>query len=250
MSFYFKIRKFLNGHPGFMRIRFNKSRFPTIDSGISKLQSFIGRSRRFNDHSTIDGLCNRLSFGVARNDKVRTIENLLSEGFERDLFLAAARNLEDLNNPLRAGNFAFPVRELLNEFVLVRLAPDAQVKACDWYVAELDVNGKEYPVSRNKRIKYSIQAGLPDDFLKEELGIDFVAQNKAVRDAIELLNKHTHVGPETFGLPPDQVEDFVDRILEAFLGFFDAALTCRTQTLEALADHLDDAVYSHAIQET
>jgi len=50
------------------------------------------------------------------------ISSHLADGFERDLFATALRNLADLENRLRFNNFAYTMRELMHR-MLSRLAP-------------------------------------------------------------------------------------------------------------------------------
>jgi hypothetical protein len=67
--------------------------------------------------------------------------------FQKELFAAALKGLEQLDNPLRANNFATGLRELLR-ILLVDLAPDNQVKACEWFKPETQ-NGNPFVVQRD-----------------------------------------------------------------------------------------------------
>jgi len=56
----------------------------------------------------------------------------LGTQFEKDVFEAGLLSLDQLTNPLRLNHFATTLREL-SRMVLVRLAPDPDIKACAWY---------------------------------------------------------------------------------------------------------------------
>ena len=96
------------------------------------------------------------------------IENELSEGFERDLYIAAQRNLLDKSNPLRLNNYSYAMRELTRH-VLHRLAPDELVVGCSWYKNESD---KEKGITRKQRAYYAVQGGLENSYVEDTLGLE------------------------------------------------------------------------------
>lgn len=70
-----------------------------------------------------------------------------ARNFERDVFEAGLLSLDQLTNPLRLNHFATTLREL-SRIVLVRVAPDADIKTCAWYS-----QGQGQPdVTRHQRI--------------------------------------------------------------------------------------------------
>jgi hypothetical protein len=56
----------------------------------------------------------------------------LGTDFEKGVFQASLKSLEQIDNPLRLNNFATVLREL-SRVVLVRLAPDQRMQNCPWY---------------------------------------------------------------------------------------------------------------------
>lgn len=76
------------------------------------------------------------------------ITEILTQGFERELYTAALNNLADSSNPLRLNNFAYAMRELTRH-VLHRLAPDESVRKCRWYRDESRPAGSE-PAMRSR----------------------------------------------------------------------------------------------------
>ena len=63
------------------------------------------------------------------------VKRLLSDAFSHLVVDAAMRVLRDVDNPIRLNLFAAAVRELVTH-VFHDLAPDAEVKACSWYVQD------------------------------------------------------------------------------------------------------------------
>ena len=93
----------------------------------------------------------------------------LAVGFERELFNAAIKNLDD-TNVLNLNNFAYAIRELVRNF-LERLAPDEKVKGAPWYVEVLNAD-KKVTISRAQRMEYAIHGWLSNEFLKNVLKLD------------------------------------------------------------------------------
>jgi len=98
-----------------------------------------------------------------------------------------------MDNPLRLNNFAMGLREL-SRIVLHDLAPDADIEACYWYKEEKNKDGAVV-FTRQQRIKYAVQAGLPEDFVENTLLVDVEETINEFRDLVNTLSKFTHVGP-------------------------------------------------------
>ncbi len=125
----------------------------------------------------------------------RNIQRVLATGFEHQLLAAAFDNL-DGSGPLCFNNFSYALRELLRH-VLHRLATDKQVKACSWFKADKTARGG---ITRAQRATYAIQGGLSDAFVSKKLGINIASVRQQILEAIDVLNKHTHIEPSTFGI--------------------------------------------------
>ncbi|MFL0087956.1 hypothetical protein V2550_04720 [Tenacibaculum maritimum] len=144
------------------------------------------------------------------------IKKILSSEFEIDLFESAIHNLNDKKNKLRYNNFAYSIRELSRHF-LHRLAPDENVKKCNWFTVQTE---NEKP-TRTQRIKYAIQGGINDETLNE-LGLDSEELNdeiKSIKKTIDSLSKYTHINPESFDLKDDEITEKSEKVLSEFRTF-------------------------------
>jgi hypothetical protein len=101
----------------------------------------------------------------------------LADGFERNLLAAAMSNLRVEDNPLRFNNFAYAIRELVRN-AFERLAPDDVVRQCSLY---RDETGKPNAVSRRQRVYFSVQGGLSDEYVRDELGVDIAEDHRSLR---------------------------------------------------------------------
>jgi len=172
------------------------------------------------------------------------IQAQLQEEFERRLFEAALRNLDDLQDPLRFNNFAYSARELVRN-VLARRAPDKEVLQCVWYKNEIE--GKKDGVTRSQRVIYAVQGGLADDFVKDELNIDLGAVKSELTAAIGNLSKYTHVGEDTFDIDAESVDEHVAQALNAIGGLFAAIDRSRKIVVDALWEVLDESTIEACI---
>jgi len=166
--------------------------------------------------------------------------------FERELFSAALRNLHDASNPLRLNNFAFSVRELMRH-VLHRLAPDENVLRCPWYANETPT---PQGISRRQRALYAIQGGLQDSYVTGILGINSIAQQKAMSRAIEVLNKYTHVGPTTFASNADDIKSVTTATINAIIGLLSTIDECRKNIVRGLEDKLHEAAIDQVLSDS
>jgi hypothetical protein len=135
--------------------------------------------------------------GMGRRSKESLIAERLTTPFQKELFAAVIRSLQQLDNPLRANNFATGLREL-SRIILAYLAPDADVKACAWFKPEIP-NGSP---TRSQRVKYAVQAGLMDDFVRNTLKVDVEKTIKRFTKLIERLSSLTHITENRFGMRP------------------------------------------------
>jgi len=128
-----------------------------------------------------------------------------------------------------------------------RLAPDEQVKACSWFKKDVTARGG---ITRAQRITYSIQGGLSDDFVIRKLGIDVKTVRQQLLDAIEVLNRYTHIEPTTFGISSNETRRLANECLEATQYFVEHIVLCRTQVVSALVNHIDQHLLNHVLYET
>jgi Predicted pPIWI-associating nuclease len=171
---------------------------------------------------------------------------LLEHGFERELYSAAIQNLVDHNNKLRLNNFAYAMRELTRH-ALDRLAPTASVVKCSWY---RDETGRPNRPSRKQRARYAIQGGLPDDYVRNSLGIQTDNTHLLLMQAIDNLSKFTHIQPAVFGLSDAEVDAHVQQTDQAMMALCSTIHDCHQQIIAALSEKVDTTVIDAALRET
>lgn len=190
----------------------------------------------------------RYAFRVLREESVdQRIVNLVADSsFELGLYDAALRNLSDLDNRLRFNNFAYAMRELSRHF-LHRLAPDVEIIKCPWYK---NVTNEEGKIARSERAAYAVHGGLPDEYVRETLGLDINDMNKRLKAAIDGLSRYTHIQEGVFGLPPERVAVLAQEVTESFAGLFDAIKRCHDDISHQLHMAIDDAAVEELLRDT
>lgn len=176
----------------------------------------------------------------------RIVNLIAGSSFELNLYQAALRNLSDTGNLLRFNNFAYAMRELSRHF-LHRLAPDSEVAKCPWYKNLTKEQGK---IARSERAAYAVHGGLPDEYVREVLGIDIDEINKCLKNAIDRLSRFTHIQEDVFGLPPEQVETLTQETTEAFAELFNAIKRCHDEIVYELHMAIDDAAVEEFLRDT
>jgi hypothetical protein len=177
---------------------------------------------------------------------INQIDGILSTSFEKALFKAALKNLEDSSNPLRLNNYSYSMRELTRH-VLHRLAPENNVVACSWYKNETN---KEGNVTRKQRAIYAVQGGLSALYVESVLGLEVDEIHVTLIRVINGLNKFTHIEPKVFDLPVEQIENLVDETTKAVYEFLTTISECRALIVDKLWEHIDSAVIDETLRET
>ena len=171
---------------------------------------------------------------------IQQIEKILRSDFEKQLFEASLKNLEDENNALRYHNFCYSIRELSRHF-LNSLSSEEFVLKCPWFAVETD-NGKP---TRSQKIKYAIQGGLTDELL-EELGFDIEELKniiKEIKSTIDSLSRYTHINPENLILTEEQIKIKSEEVLKTFEKFVNTIIDYK----ESLKSFLDGEIEEHMI---
>lgn len=181
-----------------------------------------------------------------RKEQRAKIFERLTDGFEKELFAAALENLENKEGRLRFNNFAYAIRELVDH-ILKRRAPDNEVMRCSWYRRD---QGATREVTRRQRVYYMVQGGLSDEYVRKKLETDIDSVHAVLREAVEQLNRHTHINEKTFNVAATAVEALVDETASAIIGLFDAIDGNREALINALSGQLDTAVVDEALRET
>jgi hypothetical protein len=129
--------------------------------------------------------------------------------------------------------------------VLHTLAPDDEVRACVWFKQD-----KNTPtVTRRQRATYTLQAGLPAAFVKKDLHIDVKAYADPLIEAMERLNKATHVRADTLLTSGKAVREMFEDVLLGIEELMDGAEDSRRDVEHALAEVLHNAVLENLISE-
>jgi hypothetical protein len=179
---------------------------------------------------------------MGRDSKTSRIAQRLATPFQKELLTAVIKSLQQLDNPLRANNFATGLREL-SRIILDDLAPDAAVTACAWFKVESQ-NGRP---TRSQRVRYAVQAGLMDDFVKNTLKVDVDKTIKKFTKLIERFNSLTHITPNTFGMSKTAAKNFANESLDVFISLFETIDQCHENILERLVSAANDAITDELI---
>lgn len=152
---------------------------------------------------------------------------------------------KDKNNQIRGNFVAAGLREAAGH-VLHKLAPDDEVRACIWFVQAPDT----LTVTRNQRASYIVRAGLPDEFMKGQLGIDVESCVKPLIKAMAALNKATHVRPDTILKGGAEIRQMFLNVLSGIAGLLDASDHSRETVKNAVANTMYDAVFNSLISDS
>lgn len=171
----------------------------------------------------------------------------LQNGFEHDLLDASLQNLVDKCNRLRFNNFAYSLRELTRH-ILERLAPNDNVLNTAWFSPHDPEEPKK--ITRKQRMKYAIQGGLPDDYVKNTLKIDVDIIGKKVGDSIDLLSKYTHINPESFYIEVEKIEELFGKVMDAVILLFQTIEESRALLTQKLEENVNKTVISNLFYET
>lgn len=189
---------------------------------------------------------------LINNEDCVRILNYLSEGFERNLFLASLNNLSDKGNPLRFNNFAYCMREIIT-IILQRHSSDQDIPNCCWYKNETD---KEKGITRVQRVKYSIQGGLSDQMVLEIFGADDEERGfiddplNEFSTQFRELNEHTHLREKRFNIGDDLCESLAFQIFGVMTSIFTLIENLRRKINVHIEKEIDEALLSEFVEST
>lgn len=176
---------------------------------------------------------------------VEALKRALDDRFSLEVLDGAVRAWAEKDNPLRLNFFATALR-ILSEHSLDRLAPDADVRRCQWFVPERD-NGEP---TRPQRVKYAIQGGLSDEFVTEELGIDIAPLQKRLTKTIKRLSGQVHAREHTVVRDFAEQAQAAEEMLSALDSIFTTAKQARSAILQPVQEGLDEAAVDALLSET
>ncbi|GAF57560.1 hypothetical protein JCM18902_269 [Psychrobacter sp. JCM 18902] len=171
-----------------------------------------------------------------RNEYQEKINSVLLDGFEKELLNSAFINLLT-PNALRLNNFAYALRELTRH-VLHRLAPDNELRKCEWFRPDgTSSNG----ITRKHRIKFAIQGGLSDFYVIEKLYIDEVDDvSNELKDIINDLSEFTHIEESKFNSSTEKTKKTAEQYLSVTLGFVKKIDELRKEVADKIFENIDE----------
>lgn len=183
------------------------------------------------------------------NDRANSILSRLYDDFHKEIFQSSIELLET-SIKTKFSNFATNIRELTRE-VFSSLAPDDEVKNCEWYSVKTTEGNSE--ITRIQRMMYAIKGGLADQFIEEELGIDINSVTSTFNRVIHRLNKYTHINEKVYYRDAIDGYEMVEKTLSAFDDFLRTIDNTRFIIVNSLEERLfeqvSDALTSDVIQE-
>lgn len=173
------------------------------------------------------------------------IELVPRDRFLRKMCKGAIKAGRDKTNPIRGNLVASALRELATH-MLHSLAPDDEVRRCVWFEQAKDTK----TITRNQRARYIVQAGLPDDFVKQKLKVDARAMAKPLLDAMDKLHRATHVRAETVVYKGSAVREMIYHVLSEIQVLLEEAAKARDLIKHAVSTALHNAVFESLILDT
>lgn len=117
------------------------------------------------------------------------------------------------------------------------LAPVDQVKQASWFKPERpDGNA-----TRWQRVVFTIQGGLSDTFVKDDLKVDPQPLRKRLLSAVDDLSKQVHGREQTIVTARVEQDASARATVMAMTAFLDTIHDCRAAILDPIAEALDDA---------
>ncbi len=180
------------------------------------------------------------------DELIEDVRKLLQNDFQMHLFDAAIDNLNASENKLCYNNFAYSMREL-SRHILKDLSPDDKVLNSSWYTNEIPDN--ENGITRAQRIKFAIQGGLSNEYIKDKLNIadQINLKKKNLVDQISKLSKYTHINEESFGINESSVKEKSIENLKAFKEFAFMIDETRNELMRKLEDITNNKLVSEVI---
>lgn len=185
------------------------------------------------------------AWGDVKDARRDLITFLPRDRFLRKLCKGAIKAGRDKTNPIRGNLVASALRELATH-VLHSLAPDDEMRRCVWFE---QAKGTK-TVTRGQRARYIVQAGLPDDFVKDKLRVDPTAMAKPLLDAMDKLHKATHVRVETVVRKGSAVRDMLYGVMTELHALLEDAGEARASIKNAVGSALHNAVFESMILDT
>lgn len=170
-----------------------------------------------------------------------SISNRLEKDFHKEILLSSIEILKSPNITTKFSNFATNLRELTRE-LFHTLAPDEEVKNCEWYEKETSEGTSD--ITRVQRMIYAIKGGLSNEFIENELEIDFEKQIIKFKKVISILNKYTHINEKVYYREEKTGYEMVKNTLVALDHFLATIEHTRIMIISELETNIYDSVSS------
>ncbi|MCB1504345.1 MAG: hypothetical protein KDJ47_05145 [Hyphomicrobiaceae bacterium] len=187
---------------------------------------------------------------------IEALRGRLPDEFSTALLDGAIRVLADPANRIRLNQFAGSMRELYT-YILHGLAPDDNVRRCPWFAEQRDARARQdrnlteaelNRPTRRQRAMYALQGGITDAQIVA-YGFEPDDARSEFLDAIDELNRLTHVRPEAIFDDLDEVARRATEILEALKNFYRALDHCRESISETIIDAVRETAFGELTRE-
>lgn len=182
----------------------------------------------------------------SHTENYNSISHRINDNFLKDLFKATMLQLNYNDNPIKYNSFAFSFRELIRH-ILYNLAPDSEIKKCTWYIPN---SNSKNGITRIDRIQYAIRGGLSDSFIEKHLSINTHVITKQVINAVNALNKYTHIEEDVFQVSEIDGSSIVKNSLEALDNFYNVLETLRSNLIQSYDELLYKTIEELFLEET
>lgn len=168
---------------------------------------------------------------------IEQLNFFLKDGFEKDLFHAARKNLNTEYHSLTFNNFAYAMRELIRH-LLHRSAPDEEIRKCSWFKHD---STSKTGITRKHRLQYMIHGGLGAYLLKKmdlEIEINNACDNLISQQKI--LDSFTHIVPTTFAIPLETSKQLAQECIAAVIKIISIIKQIKNAVFQKIENTLDD----------
>lgn len=188
---------------------------------------------------------------------IAALRERLPDEFSVVLLDGAVRVLADPENRIRLNQFAGSMRELYTH-VLHGFSPDEDVRRCPWFAEQRDARARKNQnqteaelnrPTRRQRAMYALQGGITDTQITA-YGFEPDDVHSEFLDAVNQMNRLTHVRPDAIFDDAEEVARRATEILEALNNFYHALHRCRESISDAIIDAVNAAAFDELTRES
>jgi len=220
---------------------------------IARRRKIEGKIRRAVEREKSVAKKSKAFHNLERSQKLKDILRYLNDGFEKELFIASIKNLSDTGNPVRFGNFAYCMREIVNILIDKYAKNIDEVQKCSWYKPYNKKDSRSF--TRPQKVRYAIHGGLNDEIVAriiqnydEEESIENIINR--FNSAYDSLNDYTHVGERQFNIGDKACEELANEVLEVTSNILYLIEHFRVDIFHGVKNRVDEEVLSEFIGST